>query len=110
MLIEFQRAIISSCLGKVRFFYSGGEKRGGVSRAFGGEGPQYFFFYKFQVGEDQTCFILDRGKVTVSFFGKEKLLHVASILYIQGKLPVKNSLNYLQVSKNLFIRKLSSPD
>ena len=87
-----------------------GKNGGGWAEPSEGRVLSIFFFYKFQVGEDQTCFILDRGKVTVSFFGKEKLLHVASILYIQGKLPVKNSLNYLQVSKNLFIKKLSSPD
>ena len=44
------------------------------------------------------------------FFGKEKLLHVPSILYIQTKLPEKIDLNYLQVSKNLYIKKLSSPN
>ena len=43
-------------------------------------------------------------------FGKKKLLHVASILYIQAKLPVKINLNYLQVSKYLYIKKLSSPN
>ena len=32
---------------------------------------------------------------------RKKLLHVASILYIQAKLPVKINLNYLRVSKNL---------
>ena len=32
-----------------------------------------------------------------------------SILYTQAKLPVKINLNYLQVSKNLYIKKLSSP-
>ena len=37
---------------------------------------------------------------------RNKLIHVASILYIQAKLPVKISLNYLQVSKNLYIKKL----
>ena len=36
--------------------------------------------------------------------------HVACILYIQAKLPVKINLNYLQVSKNLYIKKLSSPN
>ena len=41
---------------------------------------------------------------------RKKLLHVASILYIQAKLPVKINLNYLQLSKNLYIKKLSSPN
>ena len=45
-----------------------------------------------------------------SFLARKKLLHVASILYIQAKLPVKINLNYLQVSKNLYIKKLSSPN
>ena len=40
----------------------------------------------------------------------QQLLHVASISYIQAKLPVKINLNYLQVSKNLFIKKLSFPN
>ena len=54
------------------------------------------------IGEGQTCFILNRGRVTVSFLQGKKLLHVASILYIQAKLQVKINLNYLQVSKNLY--------
>ena len=62
-----------------------------------------------QIGESQTCFILNRGRVTV-FSARKKLLHVASTLYIQAKLPVKINLNYLQVSKNLYIKKLSSPN
>ena len=55
-----------------------------------------------EIGEGQTCFILNRGRVTVSFWYGKKLLHVASILYIQAKLQVKINLNYLQVSKNLY--------
>ena len=70
---------------------------------FGGES----IFLK--IGEGQTCFILNPGKVTV-FSVRKKLLHVASILYIQAKQPVKINLNYLQVSKNLYIKKLSSPN
>ena len=61
------------------------------------------------IGDGQTCFIVNRGRVTV-FLARKKLLHVASILYIQAKLPVKINLNYLQVSKNLYIKKLSSPN
>ena len=45
-----------------------------------------------------------------SFFGKEKITPCRSILYIQAKLPVKINLNYLKVSKNLYIKKLSSPN
>ena len=55
-----------------------------------------------EIGEGQTCFILNRGRVTVSFWYGKKLLHVASILYIQAKLQVKINLNYLKVSKNLY--------
>ena len=63
-----------------------------------------------QIGKGQTCFILNQGRITV-FFGKEKLLRVASILYIQAKLPVKINLNVLQVflHQYLYIKKLSSP-
>ena len=56
-----------------------------------------------------NLFILKRGRVTV-FLARKKLLHFASILYIQAKLPVKINVNYLQVSKNLYIKKLSSPN
>ena len=35
----------------------------------------------------------------------KKLLHIVSILYTQGKLPVKINLNYLQESKNTYIYK-----
>ena len=62
-----------------------------------------------QIGEGQTCFILNWGRVTI-FLATKKLLHVASILYKHAKLPVKINLNYLQVSKNLYIKKLSSPN
>ena len=55
----------------------------------------------------QTCFIINRGRVTV-FLARKKLLHVASILYIPAKLPVKINLNYLQLSKNIYMKKLSS--
>ena len=76
-------------LGKVRFVIGRGEpglRRGGSLVNF------------LQIGEGQTCFILKRGRVTV-FLARKELLHVASILYIQAKLPVKINLNYLQVSK-----------
>ena len=49
------------------------------------------------VNKGQNCFILNRGRVTV-FLARKKLPHVASILYLQAKLPVKINLNYLQVS------------
>ena len=62
-----------------------------------------------QIGEGQTCSILNRGRVT-DFLARKKLLHVTSILYIQTKLPVQINLNYLQVSKNLYIKTLSSPN
>ena len=57
-----------------------------------------------QIVEHQTYFILNRGRVTV-FWARKKLLHLASIMYIQPKLPVKINLNYLQVSNNLYIIK-----
>ena len=79
------------------FFIGGGG--GGLRRG----GSLVIFL---QIGEGQTCFILNRGRVTV-FFGKEKLLLVASILYIQAKLPVKINLNVLQVflHQYLYIKK-----
>ena len=49
-----------------------------------------------------------RGRVIV-FLARKKLLHVTSILYIQAKLPVKINLNYLQVSKNLYIKNYLLP-
>ena len=67
----------------------------------GGGGSKGRVLSKFlQIGEGQTYFILKRGRVTV-FLAMKKLLHVASILYIQAKLTVKINLNYLQASKNL---------
>ena len=56
-----------------------------------------------QIGEGQSCFILNRGRVAV-FLARKKLLQVASILYIQAKLPVKINPNYLKVSK-IFLSK-----
>ena len=84
-------------------FFIGG---GGWAGASEGRVLSNFFI---QIGKGQTCFILSRGRVTV-FLARNKLLHVASILYIQAKVPVKISLNYLQLSKNLYIKKLSSPN
>ena len=46
-----------------------------------------------------------------SYFGKEKITPCRFyFVYIQAKLPVKINLNYLQASKNLYIKKLSSPN
>ena len=80
---------------------------GGGGWAGPSEGGSLVIFL--QTGEGQTCFILNWGRVTV-FLARKELLHVASILYIQAKLPVKINLNYLQVSKTLYIKKLSSPN
>ena len=85
-------------LGKVCFLLGGGVGQEGrvLSKFFtnwGGSNP----FYS-QLGESH------------SFFGKEKILPCRSILYIQAKLPVKINRNYVQVSKNLYIKKLSSPN
>ena len=80
-----------SCVREGTFLLGGGGG-GGVGDGPGlrrGSGSLVNFL---QIGEGQTCFILNRGRVTVFLQGK-KLLHVASILYIQGKLPVKINLN-----------------
>ena len=95
--------LLFNALGKVRFFIGGG---GGDGPGLRRGGPLVNFP---QIGEGQICFILNRGRVTV-FLARKKLLHVASILYIQAKLPVKINLNYLQVSKKLYIKKLASPN
>ena len=86
-------------LGKARFLLGGGPRlrRGGSLVIF------------LQIGEGQTCFILNLGRVTV-FLARKKFLHVAFMLYIQAKLPVKINLNYLQLSKNLYMKKQSSPN
>ena len=91
-------------VGKGRYVYYQGGGGGGPGLRRGGSSVNFL-----QIGEGQTCFILNRGRVTV-FLARKKILHVASILYIQAKLPVKINLNYLQVSKNLYIKKLSSPN
>ena len=88
------------------FFIGGGGGGGEVGRGFGGEGPQYIFD---KLGSDKPFFILNRGRVTV-FLARKKLLYVASIFYIQAKLPVKINLNYLRMSKSLYVKKLSSPN
>ena len=89
--------LLFNALGKVRFLLGGGGGGGGPGLWRGGSLVSFL-----QIGEGQTCFILNRGRVTVSFLQGKKLLHVASILYIQPKLQVKINLNYLQVSKNLY--------
>ena len=79
---------------------------GGVGRASEGRVLSKFFtnwggsnlFYS-KPGEDH------------SYFGKEKITPCRFyFVYIQAKLPVKINLNYLQASKNLYIKKLSSPN
>ena len=87
--------LLFNALGKVRFLLGGGGGGPGLRR-----GGSLLSFL--EIGEGQTCFILNRGRVTVSFWYGKKLLHVASILYIQAKLQVKINLNYLKVSKNLY--------
>ena len=98
LTVLFQQTVY---LEKVRLLLGGG---GGPGLRRGGSSVNFL-----QIGEGQTCFILSRGRVTV-FLARKKLPHVASILYIQAKLPVKINLNYLQLSKNLHIKKLSSPN
>ena len=73
-----------------------GASQGRVLRNFFTNWGEWNLFYS-QPGEGHS-------------FGKKKLLRVASILYIQAKLPVKINLNYLQVSTYLYIKKLSSPN
>ena len=89
--------LLFNALGKVRFLLGGGGRGGGPGLRRGGSLLSFL-----EIGEGQTCFILNRGRVTVSFWYGKKLLHVASILYIQAKLQVKINLNYLKVSKNLY--------
>ena len=73
-------------LGKIRF------KLGGVGGGAGlRRGGSLVIFL--QIGEGQTSFILNPGRV-IDFFAKEKILHVASILYIQAKLPIEFNLSY----------------
>ena len=90
--------------GRYVYYWGGGGGGGGPGLRRGGSSVNFL-----QIGEGQTCFILNRGRVTV-FLARKKILHVASILYIQAKLPVKINLNYLQLSKNLYIKKLSFPN
>ena len=90
---------------KGRFFIGGGEGRwAGAS-----EGRVLSNFFKNWGG--LNLFYSKPGEGH-SFFGKEKITpcRFYLILYIQAKLPVKINLNYLQVSKNLYIKKLSSPN
>ena len=88
-----------SILRKVRFLL------GGVGHGFGGEGPQKIVY---KLGRVKPV-LFSTGEGAQFILARKNLLHVASILYIQAKLPVKINLNYLQVSKNLYIKKLSSP-
>ena len=83
----------------LRYVFISGGGGGGLGLRRGGSLVIFL-----QIGEGQTSFILNRGRVTV-FLAKKKLLHVASILYIHPKLPVKINLNYLQVSKNFLYQK-----
>ena len=76
------------------FFIGGG---GGVGRGFGGEGPWYIFD---KLGRDKPV-LFSTGGGSQFFWPGKKSLHVASILYIQAKLPVKINLNYLRMSTNL---------
>ena len=46
-----------------------------------------------QIGEGQTCFILNRGRVTVFLARKKITSSRFYFVYIQAKLPVKINLN-----------------
>ena len=79
----FNNFLLFSHLGKVRLLGGGG----GWAEASEGSGGSLVNFLL--IGEGQTCCILNRGRVTV-FLARKKLLHVASIFYIEAKLPVKD--------------------
>ena len=64
-------------------------------------------FFSYGIGEGPNLLYSQPGEGHSSFWHGKKLFHVASILYIQAKLPVKVNLDYLQVSKNLHIEKLT---
>ena len=81
----FNNFLLFLHLGKERFLLGGGG--GGWAEASEGSGGSLVNFLL--TGEGQTCFILNRGRVTV-FLARKKLLHVASIFYIEAKLPVKD--------------------
>ena len=103
MLFKLSNLNSNLALREGTFFIGGGGGWGGPGLRGGGSLENFL-----QIGEGQTCFILNRGRVTV-FLARKKLPHVASILYIQAKLPVKINLNYLQVSKNLYIKNFLLP-
>ena len=86
-------------------FFIGGGEGGGWAGASEGRVLSNFF-----TNWEGSNLFYSQPEEGHGFFGKEKLLHVASILYIQTKLPVKINLNYLKVTKTLYIKKLSSPN
>ena len=57
-----------------------------------------------------NLFYSQLGEGNSFFLARKKLLHVASILNIQAKLPVEINLNYFTGPKNLLIKKLPSPN
>ena len=77
-----------SCVREDTFLLGGG----------GGDGPGLRMgsgsLVKFlQIGEGQTCFILNRGRVTVFLARKKITPSRFYFVYIQAKLPVKINLN-----------------
>ena len=68
-------SVSSPLFGQVRegtFFIGAGGGRGGPGLRRGGSLINFL-----QIGEGQSCFILNRGRMTV-FLGRKKLLHVAA--------------------------------
>ena len=64
-------------LGKVRFLLGGGGGGPGLRR----RGSLVNFL---QIGEGQTCFILNRGRVTVFLAGKNYSMSLLSCMYKQS--------------------------
>ena len=63
-----------------------------------------------QIGKGQTCFFVFQPGEGHSFLARKNYSMSLLFCSVQAKLPVKINLNYLQVWKNLYIKKLSSPN
>ena len=103
-LVTVQHQLVCHPVGKRRYvFYWGGGGWGGAS-----EGRVLSKFFTNWGGSNLFYSKPGEGH---SYFGKEKITPCRFyFVYIQAKLPVKINLNYLQASKNLYIKKLSSPN
>ena len=65
----------SACSFRGRYVFNWGTRGGGGPGLWRGGSPVKCF----QIGEGQTCFVRNRGRITI--FGKEKILHVASFKF-----------------------------